>query len=257
MLRKVLRAVRTFCVLGGLFLLVAEGVARLDDWLQYDVPLNANPDRERDLTIVDDHGIHGRPHGRYRKWELNSFGFRGPEITEQPSNGTTRVMIIGASETFGLYESPGKEYPRQLAEILKASGQGCFEIVNAAMAGITLPTMKGYWNSWASRFGAQVVLIYPSPIFYLDEKAPGTHNSVRRRQSRSLHRASTTGSSRPCGTLRGCGKCAWNTRSPLRIGGGRRAGFSASRRKSGLIFSGPTSQALWRRCGPAARSRSW
>jgi hypothetical protein len=67
-----------------IFLGAAEFTARLEDWITTDVPFLASPDRERDLVVRNDQVPHGRPHGRYRKWQLNAFGFRGPEITEVP-----------------------------------------------------------------------------------------------------------------------------------------------------------------------------
>jgi lysophospholipase L1-like esterase len=193
MLKRVGRTLLKFVALAGVFLLAAEGMSRLDDWYELDIPFLANPDRSRDLTVKDDHGIHGRPGGHFKKWQLNSFGFRGPEIAETLLSGKTRVMILGASETFGLYETEGKEYPAQLAARLPD-----VEVVNAAMAGITLGTMKRYWESYASRFSPAVVLIYPSPIFYLDEEPPsrwggsGTPPAEPRFESRFAGRVKDT-----------------------------------------------------------------
>ncbi len=119
-------------------------------------------------------GVRGRPNGHYRRWTLNSHGFLGPEITREPprETGSRRVMILGASETFGLYESKGQDYPSELAKQLKLDGKSGVEIVNAAVAGMTLPAMKIYWEQWASRFKPEIVLIYPSSHFYLSDEAP-------------------------------------------------------------------------------------
>ena len=165
------RAAFTALVL-GLVLISAEAAARVDDWWHFSVPVLANPDRDHDLTVRDDHGIHGRPHGRYRKWQLNAFGFRGPEISLEPPPQRTRLMVLGASETFGLYESTGKEYPAQLADALRERSQADVEVVNASMAGITLCSLLPYWERWASRFRPHVVLVYPSPLLYLDDQPP-------------------------------------------------------------------------------------
>src|SRR5262245_16320664 len=113
-MRSLLRQIARWTLAGVLFLLAAEAASRLDDWLAYGTPVLANPDRGMDLTVQDEHGLHGRPLGRFKKWALNEAGFRGPEITETPAPGVTRIALLGASETFGLYESPGKEYPSQL-----------------------------------------------------------------------------------------------------------------------------------------------
>jgi lysophospholipase L1-like esterase len=152
----------------GVMLLGAEVAARLDDWLRHDVPVLANPERQRDLVVAESWGYHGRPYGRFRKWKLNAFGFRGPDMLLEPEPNRTRLLILGASETFGLYESADKEYPAQLGLLL---GDG-YEVINAAMAGISLGSMLPYWENWASKFHGQRVLLYSSPMFYLDEEPP-------------------------------------------------------------------------------------
>ncbi|MFO0865100.1 MAG: hypothetical protein U0744_10695 [Gemmataceae bacterium] len=149
----------------------AEVGARLDDWAFADVPFLATPNRERDLTVHDEHGFHGRPHGRFKKWKLNAIGFRGPEVSDKPANDIRRIMVLGASETIGLYESEGKEYAVQLEAMLKKNHPDV-EVVNAAMAGMSLASMKSYWERWASRAEPNVVLIYPSPMFYLNTDMP-------------------------------------------------------------------------------------
>lgn len=168
-----LRAVGIAGLALTLFLLGAEASARLDDWLHQDTPLLASPDRAHDLTMQDEYGIHGRPHGRFKKWTLNAFGFRSPAEMDRPiPPGVTRLLILGASETFGLHESPGKEYPAQLAEQLHHEGIAKIEVVNAAMAGLTVHSQLPYWERWAAQFRPQVVLLYPSPLFYLDDEPP-------------------------------------------------------------------------------------
>lgn len=150
----------------------AEVTARLDDWLFGKVPLFASPHRWLDLNLVEAWGPRGRPHGMYRKWQLNSYGFLGAEISDRPAG--RRIMVLGASESFGLYESRGNDYPHQLGRMLNgdSKGQSSPEVVNASMAGLALPTMRIYWENWASKFGADTVLIYPAAHFYLDKEAP-------------------------------------------------------------------------------------
>ncbi|MCS7045231.1 MAG: hypothetical protein NZO58_02625 [Gemmataceae bacterium] len=149
-------------------LLGGECAARLDDWLHDATPVWASPSRERDLVLAEPWGYRGRPHGHYRKWRLNGFGFRGPEIAPEPSFDRDRWVILGASETFGLYEEADQEYPAVLRRLLAERA----EVVNAAMAGITVKSMAPYWDHWVSRFGAKRVVVYPSPLFYLDVEAP-------------------------------------------------------------------------------------
>ena len=151
-------------------LVSAELTARVEDYLRLGVPFAAVPDRERDLVLHDAIGIRGRPNGVYKKWHLNSFGFRSPEVARAPAPGCTRVMVLGASETFGLYESEDKEFPAQLDAALDR--HGCFEVLNAAVAGLTLRGLERLWTGWGSQFGARFVVVYPTPGFYLANSAP-------------------------------------------------------------------------------------
>lgn len=152
-------------------LVSGELVARFDDWTFDDIPFLANPDREHDLLLRDADCLRGRPGGKFKKYHLNDFGFRGPPMTMEKSPHVKRVLVLGASESFGLYESQGHEYPELLRQTLHKEGDNV-EVVNAAVAGMTLPTLTDYWTHWVKRFGPDVVLIYPSPQFYLDNEPP-------------------------------------------------------------------------------------
>lgn len=158
----------------GVFLLVvasAELTSRVEDRLRVGTDLLAVPDHDRDLILHDELGIRGRPNGRFKRWHLNSFGFRSPPIGEQPSKGCTRIVVLGASETFGLYESPEKEYPAQLSSLLNSGG--CYEVVNAAVVGLTVRGIITLWQNWVARFSPAIVVVYPTPAFYLANSAPG------------------------------------------------------------------------------------
>ncbi|MBX7073720.1 MAG: hypothetical protein K1X71_11290 [Pirellulales bacterium] len=148
----------------------AEIVARLDDYLRQGVRLNASPDPERDLQIIDARGRHGTPHGAYKRWRLNRWGFNAPELSLIPASGVDRVMVLSASEAFGLFESPGKEFPAQLDTLLRQHGD--YEVVNASVTGMTVGAMNGYWRNWVGRFRPAIVIVYASPLFYLSDIPP-------------------------------------------------------------------------------------
>lgn len=148
----------------------AEITARIEDRLRLGIDWFAVPDRERDLILHDELAIRGRPNGRFKKWSLNSFGFRRGEMTLDPPRDCMRVMVLGASETFGLYESSGHEYPAQLENLLRRVE--CHEVVNAAVAGLTLKGQIRLWQGWASRFRPDIVVVYPTPGFYLANNPP-------------------------------------------------------------------------------------
>jgi len=147
------------------FLAGGELAARLDDLVRYGVPLLAAPEVGRDLIVRDSAVIRGRPYGRYKGIRLNAAGFRGPPISAAPPAGCVRVMVLGASESIVGGEQAGTEYPARMQEAL--SKHGCFEVQNAAVSGLHLGRITLLWTEWASRWPAQVVVVYPSPAFYL------------------------------------------------------------------------------------------
>jgi hypothetical protein len=163
-------ALHTICLVLTLLMSV-EVSARVEDRFRTGVPVFSTPDRVADLVVQDALGVRGKPYGRYKVWQLNAFGFRGPEITRSPRPGCLRVITLGASETFGLYESQGHEYPAQLATALREPG--CYEVVNASIFGLTIANIRQSWNNWTSQFHPAIVTIYPSPSFYLAPYPPG------------------------------------------------------------------------------------
>src|SRR5579863_8855627 len=80
----------------------AESGARLDDRLFEQIPFSANPSSD-DLITRDPLGRHGTPYAHFKKWRLDNLGFRGPDVARVPTPGVPRILILGASETFGLY----------------------------------------------------------------------------------------------------------------------------------------------------------
>jgi hypothetical protein len=78
--------------------------------------------------------------------------------------------VLGASESFGLYESDGHEYTAQLADRLR--GASCYEVINASLFGLTLPAVTRIWESWVKEFGSQTAIVYPTPAFYLNNRPP-------------------------------------------------------------------------------------
>lgn len=176
-LRMAAGVLALFVVLG----VAMEATARIEDLVRYGTPLFSPYRSQEDLTIRDADGVHGRPRARYQKWVMNGLGMRGPETSAEKPAGTFRIVTAGASETFGLYESPDKEYPRQLEDSLTAALRGgrcrCagverMEVMNAALAGMTLPTVAQDVQTRIRRLAPDVVLFYPTPSVYLWNEPP-------------------------------------------------------------------------------------
>jgi lysophospholipase L1-like esterase len=152
------------CVLGVvIFVVVLELCARVDDALSYGAPLSG-PYSSENLFLQDQIGKRGRPGARYQKWRLNSLGYRGPELRSE----TIRIECIGASETFGLYEAEGREYPRQLERDLNSRARkDSFQVVNVALVGQTVATAALRVPETVDEIHPTIAIIYPSVADYI------------------------------------------------------------------------------------------
>jgi len=150
--------------------IAGEAGARVDDWIRLGVPITHTPDYDHDLKYLDWFGVRGRPNGHYRRWALDNYGFRGPDIGKEKRYGCVRIITVGASETFGMYESNGHEYPAQLRDSLRS--RGCFEVINAGIVGAGIPSIVRLWENYLLQFHADVVVVYTSPVVYLSAATP-------------------------------------------------------------------------------------
>jgi hypothetical protein len=146
-----------------MFLVTLEVCARIDDAVSYGAPFIGPYDNET-LYTYDHLGKTGKPGSRYLKWRLNSLGFRGPDL----QRGRFRIMCIGSSETFGLYESENGEWPRKLEHILtKRARRPAFEVVNASYPGLSLATTLLRLPDWLNKIQPRIVVVYPTLANYI------------------------------------------------------------------------------------------
>lgn len=164
---RVAAAAACVLVFGG----ALEACARVDDYLSYGAPLLSNY-RMEDLLEDSGGSIGGKPGARFEKWKLNNRGLQGPEVPAQKQPGRLRVLVLGASESFGLYESPGKAYPAQLQEVLAQRLGRPVEVLNGALPGMSLPRVIHFCENRLAALQPDVVIYYPTPASYLDESAP-------------------------------------------------------------------------------------
>ncbi len=161
-----------------LFIIVLEVCARIDDSIKWGAPLFGTYSRSS-LTIVDSHGLRNRPNAHFQKWKINEHGFRGPEIDLDKQEDRIRIMVLGASETFGLYEEEGMEYPAQMQILLNSVAPDKYEVINASVPGLSPPRIFHLYDSWLNKFSPDIVIYYPSPSVYLMRKAPSAVFSER------------------------------------------------------------------------------
>jgi len=104
------------------------------------------------------------PNARFEKWGNNNLGFRGPEVTQNKPLDTVRVVCMGSSESYGLFESPGKEWPAQLRE--KLSNQK-YEIINSSLVGFDVTSYDAYLKKHVYSLKPDIILLVISPLMYV------------------------------------------------------------------------------------------
>jgi len=146
-------------------LVLSEGVAREADKIMYSAPFWGNYSLDT-LFTVDALGKRGRPNARYENWRLNEAGYRGPALR----SNAFRIVCLGSSETFGLYEKDGDEWPRVLERQLNAqSGGNQYEVVNAAFPGMSLPSILKRAQYTEDTLHPKLAVIYPSFTNYIED----------------------------------------------------------------------------------------
>jgi lysophospholipase L1-like esterase len=157
-----------------LFFSMWEICARVDDYLAEGAPLFGNYAMSAMLTH-DDYGVFGKPYGHFGKWKLNALGFRGPDI----HSDTRKIICIGASETFGMGESAGMEYPRQLERVINSRQPDLHvEVVNVAYAGQSLRTVSHRIDKIVDTLSPSNAIIYPSFLGYINDASIGQPDQV-------------------------------------------------------------------------------
>lgn len=150
-----------------------ELAVRLDDLARYGVPLASGAASVADLHVRDSVGDHARPGAVFKKFRVNSMGFRGPDVSKQELSSHRLVVTAGSSESFGLYEAPNKEWPRQLADTLsRRCSSSPITVLNSAFAGMSLPTVTQDLRRRILPLKPAVVVYYPQPTQYLYQELP-------------------------------------------------------------------------------------
>lgn len=159
-----------------LALLTLEFCARFEDWWRQGASF-LRPYAIESVFRWGDVGKEGRPGAHFGKWAMNSMGYRSPE----PTPGKRRVLTFGASETFGIYETPGDEFPRQVERVLQERGLNDVEVVNIALPGMRIGHTD-YLERAIRDLKPSWVVIYPTPATYIGVESSfcGRHSTTYR-----------------------------------------------------------------------------
>ncbi|MEM7218786.1 MAG: SGNH/GDSL hydrolase family protein [Pseudomonadota bacterium] len=149
---------------GVLFVVLLEVFARAEDTLRWGAPFWGHYELEG-IRHSDARGTQRCAPGRsYKHFRIDERGFRETEFAG-PARET--VVWLGASEAFGLYESPGNDVANQLERSLRARGSDV-DVINAACFGMNLLRLQRVLEEPLLGMGVDALMIYPTPHFYLD-----------------------------------------------------------------------------------------
>ena len=143
--------------------LCLEAAARIDDRLSYGAPLWGRYDADR-VRTRDEEGVpRNVPGARFEKWRINPLGFRGEPVAAAPTDGRRRIACLGTSETFGLFEGEGGEWPARLGQLLRERRADA-EVVNAAVVGLNRGNRDRYFERYVAPLRPDVVVLYLSVL---------------------------------------------------------------------------------------------
>lgn len=149
-----------------------EATVRVDDWAQYDTPVFDPSIAMGELFVQDSVGAHARANTHYRRFRVNNLGMRGSDISDVTLSAGQVVVTSGASETFGLYERQGGEWPQQLRDKLDRHCNSPVIVLNSAFAGMTMPTVQQDLRNRVRPLHPRLVVYYPTPMQYLGSSLP-------------------------------------------------------------------------------------
>lgn len=95
---------------------------------------------ERSLTYLEDSQTDWRLEPRRYPWgQVNRYGFRGPEIPQQKSPGTCRIVVVGGSAAFDLWKRDGETWGDRLEGRLARALPCRVEVMNTGTLGLSRP----------------------------------------------------------------------------------------------------------------------
>jgi hypothetical protein len=161
-----LKVAARYLLVAALAPVVTESGVRAEEWLRYGVPVTSGVTSLADLQVSDSLGHHGRAGARYRQFHINAQGFRGSLVDTLLDDGAPIIAISGSSETFGLFETPGQDWPTLLSNELATRCTPAPHTLNAAIAGMSLLAVHTDIARRLSRFRPHMLVYYPQPTQY-------------------------------------------------------------------------------------------
>ncbi len=168
-----LRIIGIWCVFAVAAL---ELFSRAEDLVRWDAPFFP-PYNAKFLQTVDDVGARCKPGARFKRWKVGDDGFRdssGGLAVAAPAAvaKNKKVVVVGASEAFGLTESLGADFPSQLQTKINDIIGDQVVVKNASCPGLSVARLVPLLENWIQLEAPDTLIIYPTPHFYLDTYMP-------------------------------------------------------------------------------------
>ena len=147
----------------ALLLLLAEGATRLRQWIKYghfghlETVYTVDPDTDLRVPVAN---------AQTATIQINSLGFRGPEITTPKPPGHIRIAFLGASTTFcAEVSSNDLTWPHLVAQRLKSALDTIpFDYVNGAVPGYSVRSSLRNLRERIARLEPDVIVITTRPM---------------------------------------------------------------------------------------------
>ena len=138
-------------------LLALEGAVRLRHWWKH-----GTFGAIYDFVLDEESGLRIPPSGRHGPIEIDSRGFRSPELTVPKPAGTLRVAFLGGSTTY-CAEASGNDatWPAQVVARLRAAlPKQTIDWVNGAAAAFTVEHMRKSLEFRVAKLQPDVIVLY-------------------------------------------------------------------------------------------------
>lgn len=170
------KQIQIFILLFLVILGVAEGISRIyesvnphcgflksDVMKDVDIFLKIKLCYDHDaLKWYEDIIIQYEPNQHFETININSHGFRGPEITKEKEDGTYRIFMVGGSTTFGAVSSSDENTIPGILQnkINKLQLDTKIEVINAGIGGAGSAEEKFYIETKLLNFEPDLFIIY-------------------------------------------------------------------------------------------------
>jgi hypothetical protein len=169
-MRNLVQMTGRLMIAGCLGLVTLEVAARIDDWLRF----GADPLAyygPKSLLVTDDAGLTtNRPLARFEKWQHDARGYR-TYAGSMTTGFSARWTCLGSSESYGLYEKPGGEWPAVLGNLVAREK---IRVDNASVVGMSPFELPRYIDRHIMLDGPDLVILVISPFSYTQAMASGT-----------------------------------------------------------------------------------